>query len=168
MKTDWRKYRKSTHLCSADLDIMELEGKPLIFTIKDVKYEKEVDVSGTKMNEIFCYFKEPIKALVLNSTNCAMLAEFCKQDGLVATERNLIENWIGLKIELYVDRSVKMMGKIVDGVRIRSLRPKEKEKPIFTELNFKKAQDANATRLQIESAYSITDEIWGKYCNLKK
>ena len=46
-QTDWRKYRKSTHLASADLDAMETDGIPLIFTIKDVKYETGVDVSGT-------------------------------------------------------------------------------------------------------------------------
>ena len=32
-KTDWRKFRKSTHLASADLDALETEGKKLIFTI---------------------------------------------------------------------------------------------------------------------------------------
>ena len=38
-KTDWRKFRKSTHLASADLDALETDGKKLIFTIKEVKYE---------------------------------------------------------------------------------------------------------------------------------
>lgn len=166
MKTDWRKFRKSTHLCSADLDIMETEGKALIFTIKEVKYETGVDVSGTKMDEVFCYFKEPVKALVLNSTNCNMLATFCKQDGLEAKECHIIENWVGLRIELYVDRSVKMMGKIVDGVRIRPLRPVAKALPAFTSANFEKASAVNATREQIEKAYTITDAVWVEYTKL--
>ena len=34
IKTDWRQYRKSTHLASADLDAMETAGSKLIFTIK--------------------------------------------------------------------------------------------------------------------------------------
>ena len=66
-QTDWRKFRKSTHLASADLDALETDGKKLIFTIKEVKYETGVDVSGTKMDGIFCYFIEAIKPLKLNS-----------------------------------------------------------------------------------------------------
>jgi len=80
MKTDWRKYRKSTHLASADLDAMETDNVPLIFTIKEVKYETGVDVSGTKMDGIFCHFIEPIKPLKLNSTNNKILAGFAKRN----------------------------------------------------------------------------------------
>jgi len=86
MKTDWRKYRKSTHLASADLDAMETDGLPLIFTIKNVKYEIGVDVSGTKQDGIFCYFIEAVKPLKLNSTNNKILAGFAKQDGLTGKE----------------------------------------------------------------------------------
>lgn len=162
-KTDWRKYRKSTHLASADLDAMETDKIPLIFTIKDVKFEQGVDVSGTKQDGIFCYFIEPIKPLKLNSTNNKILAGFAKQDGLIGRECHIIENWRGMKIELYVDRNVKMMGAITDGVRIKPIRPKEKVKPNFTEENFEKAKLANATIEFIEKNYTLTDEIKTKY-----
>ncbi len=163
LKTDWRKYRKSTHLASADLDAMETDGIPLIFTIKDVKYETGVDVSGTKQDGIFCYFIEAIKPLKLNSTNNKILAGFAKQDGLIGKECHVIENWKGMKIELYVDRNVKMMGAITDGIRIKPLRPKEKIKPNFTESNFEAAKKANATIELIKSKYEITLEIEKKY-----
>jgi len=165
MKTDWRKYRKSTHLASADLDAMETDGMPLIFTIKEVKYETGVDVSGTKMDGIFCHFIEPIKPLKLNSTNNKILAGFAKKNGLIGKECHIIENWKGMKIELFVDRNVKMMGAITDGVRIKPLQPIEKTKPDFTELNFESAKKANATIEQIKSKYNVSkeiEELWNK------
>jgi hypothetical protein len=163
-QTDWRKFRKSTHLASADLDALETEGKKLIFTIKEVKYETGVDVSGTKMDGIFCYFIENIKPLKLNSTNNKILAGFSKKNGLIGKECHVIENWKGMKIELYVDRNVKMMGAITDGVRIKPIQPIEtKEKPIFTEANFEAAKKANATIEQIKSKYNVSKEIETKF-----
>lgn len=164
-KTDWRKYRKSTHLASADLDAMETDNIPLIFNIKDVKYETGVDVSGTKMDGVFCHFVEPIKPLKLNSTNNKILAGFAKKNGLIGKECHIIENWKGMRIELFVDRNVKMMGAITDGVRIKPLQPVEKVKPNFTEGMFEKARDQKATIESIKKNYNVTKEIedlWNK------
>lgn len=163
MKTDWRKYRKSTHLASADLDAMETDGIPLIFNIKTIKYETNVDVSGTKQDGIFCYFMEKVKPLKLNSTNNKILAGFAKQDGLIGKECHIIENWQGMRIELFVDRNVKMMGAITDGIRIKPIRPKEKVKPNFTKDNFEAAKKANATIEMIEKSYIITNELKAEY-----
>lgn len=163
LQTDWRKYRKSTHLASADLDAMETDGVPLVFTIKEVKYETGVDVSGTKQDGIFCYFVEPIKPLKLNSTNNKILAGFAKKDGLIGKECHIIENWKGMRIELYVDRNVKMMGAITDGVRIKPIRPEKKSKPDFTQSNFEAAKKANATIEQIKSKYNVSTEIEKEY-----
>jgi hypothetical protein len=168
MATDWRKYRKSTHLASADLDAMETDGLALIFQIKEVKYETNVDVSGTKQDGIFCYFMEAVKPLKLNSTNNKILAGFAKQDGLIGKECHVIENWSGMKIELFVDRNVKMMGAITDGIRIKPLRPKAKVKKEFSESNFEAAFKANATIEQIEKSYTISEEIKSKYLNYGK
>jgi len=162
--TDWRKYRKSTHLASADLDALETDGIPLIFTIKEVKYETNVDVSGTKMDGIFCYFTQPIKPLKLNSTNNKILAGFAKKNGLIGKECHVIENWKGMTIELYVDRNVRMMGAITDGVRIKPIMPiLKKTLPEFTESNFEAAKKANATIEQIKTKYTITPEMEQKY-----
>ena len=163
IKTDWRKYRKSTHLASADLDAMETDGIPLIFTIKEVKFETSVDVSGTKMDGIFCHFIEDIKPLKLNSTNNKILAGFAKKNGLVGKDCHIIQNWSGMKIEFFVDRNVKMMGAITDGVRIKPLQPATKVKPNFTSANFEAAKKVNATKEQIEKSYNLTTEIWNQY-----
>jgi len=167
-KTDWRKFRKSTHLASADLDALESEGKKLIFQIKEVKYEEGVDVSGTKMNGVFCYFMQDIKPLKLNSTNSKILAGFAKKDGYIGKDCHLIENWKGMIIELFVDHNVKMMGAITDGVRIQPIRPKVKAKPEFTEDNFETAFKAKATIEAIKKHYSITPEMEKLYSNYGK
>ena len=109
---------------------------------------------------------EAVKPLKLNSTNNKILAGFAKQDGLIGKECHVIENWAGMKIELFVDRNVKMMGSLVDGIRIKPLRPKEKVKKEFTEANFEGALKVKATREQIEKNYTITDEIWKQYSEL--
>lgn len=163
-QTDWRKYRKSTHLASADLDAMETDGIPLIFTISEVKFETGVDVSGTKMDGIFCYFTQPIKPLKLNSTNNKILAGFAKKGGLIGKDCHVIENWKGMTIELYVDRNVKMMGAITDGVRIKPILPVlKKVLPEFKEEHFAKAKSANATIESIKKHYSVTPEIEKQY-----
>lgn len=168
-KTDWRKFRKSTHLASADLDAMETDGKPLIFTIKEVKFETGVDVSGTKMDGVFCYFVEPIKPLKLNSTNNKILAGFAKKNGLIGKECHIIENWKGMRIELFVDHNVKMMGAITDGVRIKPIQPVDSsKKPIFTEANFEAAKNAKATIEQIKSKYELSKELETKYLEYAK
>ena len=167
-QTDWRQFRKSTHLASADLDAMDTAGKSLIFTIKEVKYETGVDVSGTKMDGIFCHFVENIKPLKLNSTNNKILAGFAKKNGLIGKECHVIENWKGMQIELYVDRNVKMMGAITDGVRIKPLQPTVKTKAPFTESQFDAAKKANATIETIEKSYTMSEEIKTKYLNYGK
>lgn len=166
IKTDWRQFRKSTHLASADLDAMETAGSKLIFTIKEVKYETNVDVSGTKMDGIFLHFIEAIKPLKLNSTNNKILAGFAKKNGLIGKECHVIENWKGMLIEIYVDRNVKMMGAITDGVRIKPLQPiLNKVLPNFTEANFEAAKKANATIEMITKNYTLTKEIETKWNN---
>jgi hypothetical protein len=168
-QTDWRQYRKSTHLASADLDALETAGTKLIFTIKEVKYEENIDVSGTKMNGIFCYFMENIKPLKLNSTNNKILAGFAKKNGLIGKECHVIENWKGMKIEMYVDRNVRMLGTITDGIRIRPLQPiVTKVLPIFLEDNFEAAKKANATIEQIKQKYTLTPEMKLKYLEYVK
>lgn len=121
---DCRKHRKSTHLASADLDALTLEKKPLKFTITDVRYETGVDVSGNKTDGYFVKFKEHKKEMVLNSVNRKVLADFALTLGFQNEERYNIGNWVGMEVELYVDRNVKMMGKIVDGIRIKTEPPK--------------------------------------------
>jgi len=156
---DARKHRKSTHLAAADLDAMTVEGKPLIFTIKEAWYETKVDVSGSKTDGYFCSFVEPIKDMMINSTNRKTIAGFAGQNGFNEIDRWNIGNWVGLKIELFALRNIDAFGKIQDGIRIKPMQPVAKQRPVFTEENFDKAFNAKATIEKIKSVYDITTDM---------
>lgn len=156
-KTHYRKVYKSDHLGIADLEDFIEENKPLIFTIKEVRQEYGVSVAGRKGDFNIAYFVENIKPLVLNATNANVVKSFCKSSSFV-------EDWKNVMVELYIDKSVKMKGEVVGGVRIKMVQPKrESPKLPFTEEMFAKAKEANATFEQIEKKYTITDEIKQKY-----
>jgi len=158
---DCRKYRKSTHLAAADLDAMSIEGKSLIFTIKECWYDTKVDVSGSKTDGYFCSFEEPIKDMVINSTNRKTIAGFAKQNGHNEVDCWNIGNWPGIKIELYALRDINAFGKIQDGIRIKPLQPSSlpKPKPTFTEENFAKAHENKATIELIKTKYEISTDM---------
>lgn len=160
---DARKHRKSTHLAAADLDAMTVEGKKLVFTIKEAWYDTKVDVSGSDTDGYFCSFQEPVKDMVINSTNRKFIAGFAKKKGFNDIDCWNIGNWSGIKVELTVLRGIKAFGKIQDGIRISPIPPAEKVKPVFSEANFEKAHAANASVEAIEKAYQLTEDVKKQY-----
>jgi hypothetical protein len=155
-KTHYRKVFKSDHLGVADLEEFIEEKRSLIFTIKQVKQEFNVQVAGRKGNHNIAYFIDGIKPLVLNSTNSKTVKSFNNNSPFV-------EDWKLTKIELYIDYEVKMKGEKVGGVRIKLIQPKEKVKPEFNEKNFEPAHKAKASLETIKKSYSITEEVESKY-----
>ena len=118
---DAMKHRKSTHLAGVDVDMMENK----IVTIKNCYYDTNVNVSGSKTNGYFLVFEEPIKDMLVNSTNRKTIYEIVqKQKKLSMKDARNIGNWAGVKIELYFDESVRMMGKVTGGIRVRKDAPK--------------------------------------------
>jgi hypothetical protein len=170
-KHHFRAVFKSDHLGSADLEEFIEEKKSLIFTIKEVKQYKGVEsngkmvgrvsVAGKEIDANIAYFVEPIKPMVLNATNSKIIQSFCNNSPFV-------EDWKNVLIELYIDPAVKMKKEVVSGVRIKQIQPKPKAKPQFTEANFEKAHNANASIETIKKAYEITTEIETKYNEYRK
>lgn len=155
-KHHYRAVFKSDHLGSADLEDLIEQGKSMIFTISHTVQERGVKVAGKKGDHNIAYFKEKIKPLVVNATNGKIIKQF--------TGSSFVEDWNNVMVELYIEENVKAVsGGLTQGVRIRSIQPREKQKPEFTEERFENAKKANATRDQIEKAYSITDETYQKY-----
>lgn len=116
-KTHFRKVFKSDHLGSADLEEYIEEKKPLIFTIKEVRQEYGAKVAGKKIDANIAYFTDlKVKPLVLNATNSKVLKK--------RTNSSFIEDWKNIDVELYIDKSVKMKGEVVGGVRIKDEPPR--------------------------------------------
>lgn len=160
-KHHYRNVFKSDHLGSADLEDLLEQGSNLIFTIKHTKQELGVKVAGKKVDANIAHFVEPIKPMVVNATNGKILRGFAGSP--------MVEDWNNLTIELYIDENVKAVtGGTTQGVRIRPVQPKANTKPAFTSANFEAATKANATREQIESKYTLTDEVYNQFLEYGK
>lgn len=121
---DSMKYRKSTHLASVDVEMIIAEKGNCILTIKDAYYNTNVNVSGEKKDGYFIIFEEPVKPFLVNSVNKNTISKIYKQEkNSTPVESRNIGNWIGMKIELTTDDNVKMMGKIVSGIRVKPTSP---------------------------------------------
>lgn len=116
-KTHYRKVFKSDHLGAADIEDMMESGSNLVFTIAVVKQEWGVMVAGRKGNFNIAYFVEPIKPMVLNATNAKVVKKFAGGSAFV-------EDWVNIPVKLYIDKSVKMKGEVVGGVRINPQPPR--------------------------------------------
>lgn len=110
-KTHYRKVFKSDHLGVADLEDLIEAGKPLIFTIKEVRQQFGVSVAGRKIDANIAYFKEPIKPMVLNATNSKVLK-------ILSGGSAFVEDWQNIPVQLYIEPGAKLKGEIVGGVRI--------------------------------------------------
>lgn len=156
MKTHYKNIYKSDHLGVADLEDLVEKGQRLLFTIREVKQEIGVKVAGVKGNHNVAYFVENIKPLVLNVTNAKVVKQF-------AGGSSFVEDWKNIKIELFIDPTVKMKGEVVGGVRINPIKPVEKQKPIFEEKDFENAFNSNVSIERIKQSRIVSPEVEAKY-----
>jgi len=149
---DCMKYRKSTHLAGVDVETIVDDKGACILTIKEAYYNTGVDVSGNRTDGYFLEFVEAVKPMVANSVNRKTIAGIVKANkGISSVESRNIGNWAGTKIELIFDDSVKMMGKITGGIRIKPSSP------------IPDISDVNALAILNESKTLIELPInWGK------
>ena len=149
--THFRKLQNPTYLGSYDFE----QGEERIVTIKSVVVEAVIGSDGKKDDCTVCYFNEPIKPMILNSTNLKMIAKL--------SDTPYIENWVGKQFKIVVTK-VKAFGEIHDALRIKSEKVVT-AKPVlqFGTANFdacKKAFKADPTSMdKIKSKYSVDAEV---------
>lgn len=117
-KTHYRKAFNSPYLSSADI-----VGETLL-TIS------RVELSGDKTKKTKTMFNtahfaeielrpgEKLKPMILNATNSKTMHKI--------TGSPFIDDWVNVRVVVYVDRNVKMMGDTVEGLRIKQA-PKRPE-----------------------------------------
>ena len=137
-KTHWKKLMNPNYLGSYSLD----EGQDIILTIKMVRVESVIGADGKKDECVVCYFAEPEKPMILNSTNCTTISRLLKSPR--------IEDWYGHKIQIGVEK-VKAFGDVVDALRVRNFLPKT------TTIK------CGVCGKQIQSAYGMSAEDFAKY-----
>ena len=112
-KTHYRKAFNSPYLSSADI-----VGETIL-TVERVCLEKDQtkktgDLFNTAyFSEKFLREGEPLKPMILNATNSKTMKAI--------TETPWIEEWNAVKVCVYVDSKVKMMGDYVEGLRIKQV-----------------------------------------------
>jgi len=117
---DSMKYRKSTHLAGIDVEAIVEERGSCILTIKQAFYDRNVDVSGNKTDGYFIEFDEPVKNMVANSGNRKIINDIVKEQlKCSSAESRMLPKWTGIKIDLFFDPSVKMMGKVTGGIKVK-------------------------------------------------
>jgi len=159
---DAMKYRKHTHLAGVDVSIIASEKGKCLLTIKDAYYSKGVDVSGNRTDGYFLEFVEDVMDMVVNSSNRKQISQnLVLEKGLSLVDSRNIGNWIGYKIELYHDETIRMMGKIVGGIRVRGFKALpnlELNTPNFEAVK-KALQGGNYTIEQVKSKYNVSIEV---------
>jgi hypothetical protein len=159
---DAMKYRKHTHLAGVDVSIIASEKGKCVLTIKDAYYSKGVDVSGNRTDGYFLEFAEDVMDMVVNSSNRKQISQnLVLEKGLSLVDSRNIGNWIGYKIELYHDETIRMMGKVVGGIRVKGFKilPNlEPNTPNFDAVK-KALQGGNYTIEQVKSKYNVSIEV---------
>ena len=151
MRTHWKKLTNPDYLGSYDFE----QGEERIVTIKSVKREMIVGTGGKKEECTVCYFEEPYKPMILNSTNAKAITKLA--------ETPYIEEWSGKSFKIVVAK-VSAFGETVDALRIKSERV-TKVKPVLVigTANFeacKKAYKADASMLEaIKAKYDVSEEV---------
>ena len=119
-QTHWKKLTNPDYLGAYSIE----DGKDLVLTIKKVVQEAVTGADGKKEDCIVCYWMENQKPMILNVTNCKMIAKLANSP--------YIEQWAGIKVQIGVEK-VKAFGDVVDALRVRKTKPKVDagEKPII-------------------------------------
>lgn len=129
-KTHYRKAFKSPYLSSADIigDTSLTIDKVLLEPDRTKKTTDNFNTAYFTEREI--RQGEPLKPMILNAVNSKTMYDI--------TGSHFIEDWINVRIVVYVDKNVRMMGNIVEGLRVK----KAAEKPEVTPQNIQKWERA--------------------------
>ena len=111
-ETHWKKLINPDYLGAYSLD----PGKDMILTIKQVRKEMITGTDGKKEECIVCYWQEDQKPMILNVTNCKMIAKLLKTP--------YIEHWAGHRIQIGAE-IVSAFGEKVEALRVRKALPEE-------------------------------------------
>lgn len=111
-KTHWKKLGDPRFLGEPHFT----EGEEKTLTIKEIKNEEVFEVnSKSKQVKRTAAFYETKLMMVLNTTNSERIAKLYKSD--------YIEDWIGKRITIYFDKTVKVGREQVGGLRVKNIIP---------------------------------------------
>lgn len=117
--THWKKYDNPDYLGAYSLQ----PGEEPVYTIKIVTYEAVTGEGGRKTECRIANFHENVKPMVLNRTNCKIIAKMYNTP--------FVEEWADKKIQIYAT-TTKLAGEEVECLRVKPKIPISK-KPTLDE-----------------------------------
>ena len=112
--THWRNWHETEFLGAFDLDDRGVSEITVLITSAQSKVVK--DTNGRDETILSCNFEGIDKPMILNATNCKAIEK--------VSGSPYIEGWAGTNVTLYVQKGIKAFGKVVDGLRIKTTKPK--------------------------------------------
>lgn len=113
-KTHWKKVVSDPNFIGEG-DFQEGEEK--IVTIAKVNASETVTTQEGKSKKAVVHFMEPnVKPMILNVARSKSIEKVAKSP--------YFEDWVGVKIQLYIEHGIKAFGEVVSAVRVRPFKPK--------------------------------------------
>jgi hypothetical protein len=114
VKGHWAKVLHSDYVGALDLQAAGLTEA--VVTITGVFTEDVSSAAGTT-EKLVVYFKEmKTKGMIVNRTNAKAITKVAKSADM--------ENWIGVRVTIFVKKDVKAFGITTDAIRVRTTRPR--------------------------------------------
>lgn len=158
--THWKKFFPSDYVSAGDFEHNEKK----IVTIERTSRDQVVGQNNKKDTCLIVHFNQKnVKPLVCNVTNSKAISRVAKTPH--------IEEWVGTTIELYVKDGIKAFGETVEAVRVSSIAPKPKQKPILTPESNKwtdgiqKLANGETNMGTIEKYYTISNQHKSDFIN---
>jgi hypothetical protein len=141
-KTHWKKVVSDpNYLGEADFN----EGEEKIATIARVARDEVIQTAEGKSKKAVVYFREQLKPMILNVARSKAIEKVAGSP--------YFEDWLGVKIQLYIEHGIKAFGDVVSAVRVRPRKPQIRN-PIQCEDCGQEVQGANGRNAEYIAAYT--------------
>lgn len=111
-KTHWKKVVSDpNYLGEADFN----EGEEKIATIAGVARDEVIQTAEGKSKKAVVHFRENLKPMILNVARSKAIEKVAGSP--------YFEDWVDVKIQLYIEHGIKAFGDVVSAVRVRPRKP---------------------------------------------
>jgi hypothetical protein len=152
MKTHWKKLTNPDYLGAYDFQ----PGEVRLLTINGLERKMVMGPNNREEECTICYWQEHCKPMILNNTNSKAIEKVAGTPYL--------EDWHGTRVYVVVER-IKAFGEMVDALRIKSEKPKDK-RPTLTESGLQSAIEAiqagKTTLADVLEKRQMTEEIMAR------
>ena len=112
-KVHWKKVVSDpTYIGEADFE----PGEEKVLTIASINAKETIVTNEGKSTKAVVHWVEKEKSMILNVARAKAIQK--------VTGTPYMDEWIGKKVQLYIDNKVKAFGEIVSAVRVRPFAPK--------------------------------------------